>query len=86
MADMHLREKMKKVTAAAKQNDVVPENSKRIGLLLFLFMMIVVIIFLSALFVGFLLNKRPISAGITILIAFLLAYSSYKMMKADDIR
>jgi uncharacterized membrane protein len=86
MADMHLREKMKKVTEAAKQNDMVPENSKQIGLLLFLFIMIVVIIFLCALFVGFLVNNHPISAVITILIAILLAYSSFKMMKADDIR
>ena len=36
MSDMHLREKMRKVTEAAKQGDHVPEPSKKAGFIIFL--------------------------------------------------
>lgn len=86
MADMHLREKMKKVTEAAKHGDQVPEISKKVGLILFLIFIGTGIAVLLALSVGFVMNDHPISAVITFLISALLAYSIYKMIKAEDIR
>ena len=85
MADMQLREKMKKVSEAAKHGDQVPERSKSIGLIVFLILIICGIVVMLSLTIGLFLNKHFISATATLVIAGLLVYSVFKIMKADDI-
>lgn len=85
MADIQLREKIKKIAAAAKQGDNIPERSKNIGLIIFLILFGCGIIVLFALTIGLILNGHIISAVVIFLIAALLTYSIIKMMTADDI-
>ena len=47
MSDMHLKEKMRKVTEAAKQGAYVPERSKKAGLILFLLFLGLALLFFS---------------------------------------
>jgi len=85
MADMQLHEKMKKVSEAAKHGGHVPERSKNAGLIVFLILIGCGMIFMLALAIGLLLTRHIISAAIVFSIAALLAYSVFKMMKADDL-
>ncbi|WP_318614955.1 hypothetical protein [Sporosarcina sp. YIM B06819] len=86
MADMQLREKIKKITAAAKQNDSIPERSKNIGLIIFLILFGCGTFVLFALAIGLTLNGHFISAVVLFLITTLLVYSVVKMMTAEDIQ
>jgi hypothetical protein len=85
MADMQLREKMKKVSEAAKHGDRVPERSKNAGLIVFLILIGCGIVVMFSLAIGLILNKHFIGAAVIFCIAALLVYSVYKMMKADNI-
>ncbi len=85
MADMQLREKMKKVSEAAKHGNQVPERSKRIGLIVFLPLIGCSIVIMLSLTIGLFLNKHLINATLILVIAGLLVYSVDKMMKAHDI-
>lgn len=85
MADMHLREKMKNVSEAAKNSDLVPERSKKAGVIVFIIIIGCGIIVMLALAISLILNKHVIFAAVISSIAALLAYSIYKMIKADDI-
>ena len=58
MADMQLREKMKKVSEAAKQGDHVPERSKNAGLIVFLILIGCGIIVMLALAIGLMISKH----------------------------
>ena len=86
MADMQLREKMKKVSEAAKHGDRVPERSKNAGLVVFLIFFGCGIIVMTALAIGLILSKHIIAAAVFFSIATLLTYSVFKMMKAEDLR
>ncbi|WP_342508355.1 hypothetical protein [Sporosarcina sp. FSL K6-2383] len=85
MADIQLREKIKKITAAAKQGDSISERSKNIGLIIFLLLFGCGIIVLFALTIGLMMNGHFIIATIVFLITALLTYSIIKMMTAGDI-
>ncbi|MFJ7934247.1 hypothetical protein [Sporosarcina sp. NPDC096371] len=85
MADMQLRDKIKKIAAAAKQADNIPERSKNIGLIIFLLLFGCGILVLFALVIGLVLNGLYKTAVVTFLIATLLAYSVVKMMTAEDL-
>jgi hypothetical protein len=85
MADMQLRQKMKKVSEAAKHGAKVPERSKNAGLVVFLFFIGCGIIVMLALAIGLIISKHIIGAAVFFSIAALLTYSVFKMMKADDI-
>ena len=85
MADMQLRDKMKKISEAAKHGDRVPERSKNAGLVVFLILIGCGIIVMLALAIGLMISKHFIGAAVICSIAALLTYSIYKMMKADDI-
>ena len=86
MADMQLREKIKKITAAAKHGNNIPERSKNIGLIIFLILFGCGILVLFALTIGLMMNGHFISAVVIFLIAVLLTYSIIKMMTAEDIQ
>ena len=86
MADMQLRDKMKKVSEAAKNGNRVPERSKNAGLVVFLLLIGCGIIVMLALAVGLIISKHFIGATVIFSIAVLLLYSIYKMIKAEDLR
>ena len=86
MADIQLRDKIKKIAAAAKQGDTIPERSKNVGLIIFLLLFGCGIIVLFALTIGLMMNGHFISAVVIFLIAALLAYSVIKMITAEDIQ
>lgn len=86
MADMQLREKIKKITAAVKQGDNIPERSKNIGLIIFLILVGCGILVLFVLAIGLMMNGHFISAVVIFLIAALLTYSVIKMITAEDIQ
>lgn len=86
MADLQVREKIKKIVAAAKQGDNISERSKNVGLIIFLMLFGCGIIVLFALTIGLFLNGHIISAGVILLITVLLTYSVIKMMTAEDIQ
>jgi hypothetical protein len=85
MADMHLREKMKNVSEAAKNSDFVPERSKKAGVIVFILLIGCGIIVMLALAISLILNKHVIFAAVISIIAAFLSYSIYKIIKADDI-
>ncbi|MBO0588783.1 hypothetical protein [Sporosarcina sp. E16_8] len=85
MADMQLRDKMKKVSEAAKHGNRVPERSKNAGLIVFLIFILCVIIVMLALAIGLMISKHFLGAAVICSFAALLTYSVYKMMKADNI-
>ncbi|HJF33201.1 MAG TPA: hypothetical protein K8V56_15680 [Sporosarcina psychrophila] len=85
MADMQLREKMKKVSEAAKHGNLMPERSKNAGLIVFLILSGCGIIIMFSLAIGLILNKYFIGATVVFGIVALLVYSIYKIMKADNI-
>lgn len=85
MADMQLREKMKKVSEAAKHGNRMPERSKNAGLIVFLILSGCGIIIMFALAIGLILKKYFIGATVVFCIAALLVYSIYKIVKADNI-
>ncbi|MBO0601297.1 hypothetical protein I2483_06460 [Sporosarcina sp. E16_3] len=85
MADMQLRDKMKKISEAAKHGDRVPERSKNAGLVVFLILIGCGIIVMLALAIGLMISKHFLGAAVICSIAALLTYSIYKLMKADDI-
>lgn len=85
MADMQLRDKMKKVSEAAKHGNRVPERSKNAGLVVFLIFIGCGIIVMFALAIGLMISKHFIVAAVICSIAALLTYSVFKMMKADNI-
>ena len=86
MADMQMREKMKKISEASKHGNRVPERSKKAGLVVFLIFIGCGIIVMSALAIGLIINKHFIGAAVICSIAALLTYSVFKMMKAEDIQ
>lgn len=86
MADMQMREKMKKISEASKQGNRVPERSKKAELVVFLIFIGCGIIVMSALAIGLIINKHFIGAAVICSIAALLTYSVFKMMKAEDIQ
>ncbi|MBE1552941.1 hypothetical protein [Sporosarcina limicola] len=86
MADLGLREKMKIIAQAAKHGENIPEGSKGAGLIAFLILFGCAIIVLFALAIGLMINGHRISAAVFFIIAVLLTYSIFKMMKADDIQ
>jgi uncharacterized membrane protein len=86
MADMQLREKLKKLAEATKQEDSVSERSKNAGLIVFLILFGIGIIVLFTLTIGLVMNGHAISAIVIFIIATLFTYSAIKMMTADKIR
>lgn len=86
MANWQLREKLQKVSEAAKQENNLSERSKNTGLLVLLALFGMAIIVLFALSIGLVFNGHLLSAMIIFSIAALLTYSIFKVMQADNIR
>ena len=85
MSDMHLKEKMRKVTKAAEQGAYVSERTKKAGLILFLLFFALGVIVLFALTIGFFMNGNSVAAAVTSLLTIFLSYCVYKLLTTDDI-
>lgn len=85
MADMHMREKLRKVTEAAKNSEQIPERSKKIGLSIFFTFTFIGIFAIFAFALALLIYGHPIAALVSVLIALLLLYVMNKIRSADDI-
>ena len=85
MADMQFRDKMKKVSEAAKHGNRMPERSKNAGLVIFLIVIGCGIIVMLALAIGLMISNHLIGATVICSFAALLTYSVFKMMRADNI-
>lgn len=86
MANWQLREKLKKITEATKQENNLSERTKNAGLIVFLVLFGIAITVLFALSVGLLINGHLIGAIVIFSIAALLTYSIVQLMRADNIR
>ena len=85
MADMHMREKLRKVTEAAKNSEQIPESSKKVGLSIFFIFTFIGIFAIFAFALALFIYGHPIAALISALIALLLLYMMNKIRSADDI-
>lgn len=85
MSNMHMRDKLRKVTEAAKNSEQIPESSKEIGLLIFFIFSFIGIFCVFALAFIFLLYGHWLSAFITVGIALLFLYIAIKIRTAADI-
>ena len=85
MADMHMREKLRKVTEAAKNGEQIPERSKKIGLSIFLIFTFIGIFAIFAFALALFFYGHPIAALVSALIALSLFYVIIKIHSADDI-
>ncbi len=85
MADMRIREKVKIVSEAAKRGESVPEQSKRLGVIVFFLFSGSAILILLALTIGLFMSGHIYSASIIFILAALLTYSIRKVLKADDL-
>lgn len=85
MSDMNMRDKLRKVTEAAKNSEQIPESSKKIGLSIFFIFTFIGILAIFALALSLFIYGHPIAAIIFVLIALFLLYVIIKIRSADDI-
>lgn len=85
MSDMHLRNKLRKITEAAKNGEHIPERSKTIGMQLFFIFVAIGILGLLGLTVSLAIYGHLISALISFIITLSLFYPAYKLLTAEEI-
>lgn len=85
LSDMHLRDKLRKVTEAAKNSEQIPEHSKKIGLSIFFIFTFIGIFLIFAFAIALFFYGQQIAALISLLIAISLFYLTIKIRSADDI-
>jgi CHASE2 domain-containing sensor protein len=86
MSDMNMRNKLIKVTEAAKNGEHITERSKSIGFTVFLAFIVLGIIALVGLSTALLFYGHWISAVIFFLTSAVFSYALFKLIAADDIR
>ena len=86
MSDMNMRNKLTKITEAAKNGEHITERSKSIGFKVFLTLIVLGVIALVGLSVALLFYGHWISAVIFLLSAAIFSYALFKLITADDIR
>lgn len=85
MADFRMREKLRKIVSSTTNNEHIPKQSKSIGLYIFIIIVGIGATLTAAVAVGLWKSGHPIVASIVLFIAILLAYSSYQLIRADNI-
>lgn len=85
MSDMHMREKLRKVTEAARNSDQIPEHSKKIGLSIFFIFTFIGVLVIFAFAIALFIYGHLIAAFISLLTALFLLYLTIKLRSADDI-
>ena len=84
MADLHYREKLKKIEQAASSNRV-SDNAKNIGMGCFIFGFILVIVFLLFLSISLWLNEIIIGSVLTAVVMIICMLVLYKLWTAPKI-
>lgn len=85
MADMHMREKLRQITEAAKNSEQIPESSKKVGLSIFFIFTFIGVFAIFAFALALLIYGHAIAALVSVLIALSLLYVMNKIRSADDI-
>lgn len=85
MSDMHMRDKLRKVTEAARNSEQIPESSKKIGLSIFFIFTFIGVFSILSFAIALFIYGHPIAALISLLTALLLLYLTIKIRSADDI-
>jgi CHASE2 domain-containing sensor protein len=86
MSDMNMRNKLTKITEAAKNGEHITERSKSIGFKVFLGFIVLGIVALVGLSTALLIYGHWISAVIFFLTSAVFSYALFKLITADDIR
>ena len=86
MSDMHMKNKLAKITEAAKNGKHITERTKSIGFKIFLFFAAIGILVLVGFSAALLFYGHWISAVIFFLISAAFSYAMFKLITADDIR
>ena len=86
MSDMHMKNKLAKITEAAKNGKHITERTKSIGFKVFLVFVALGIMVIVGLSAALLFYGHWISSVIFFLISAVFSYALYKLMTADDIR
>lgn len=85
MSDMHMRDKLRRVTEAAKNGEHIPEHSKNVGLTLFFIFSFIGILCIITFAVALFIYKHYGMALIAFLIALLYLYVTIKLRSAETI-
>lgn len=85
MANMQMRDKLRKITAAAKNGEDIPEHSKKIGMTFFYVLTGIGIASMIAFAAALLIYGYRIGAFISFIVALLISYMTYKILSAEDI-
>lgn len=86
MSDINMRNKLTKITEAAKNGEQITERSKSIGFTVYLAFIVLGIMALVGLSTALLFYGHWISAVIFFLTSALFSYALFKLITADDIR
>lgn len=85
MSNMQMREKLRKITHTASHSEQIPEQTKRVGMVIFFILagsgILTTLIFSIALIV----YGHYIGAFLTLVITGFTCYVLYKIQSADDI-
>lgn len=82
---MQMREKLRKITEAAKHHEQISEQSKTTGMRMFFVIAGIGLLLLVSFSLALLLYKHYIGAFITLVITAGIGYFLYKIQSADDI-
>lgn len=85
MSDMHLQNKLRKITEAAKNGEHIPERPKKVGMLIFFIISAIGLLGLAALAIALAVYGHRLSGLIIFLIAISLMYALYKLISAENI-
>lgn len=85
MAQLQIRDKIKIIADAVKQDNLIKERPKRIGLRLFFILSIVWIIGILILALLLAVNQYVKTAGLLLILTAISFYIVYKLMTAEDL-
>ena len=83
---MQIRDKIRKVAEAVKQDDLIKERPKKIGLLLFFIFAIICLISMFVVAILLAVNNFYKTAFILAVITIGFCYMIYKLITADDLQ
>ena len=85
MSDLHMRDKLRKVTEAARNSEQIPERSKKIGLSIFFIFTFIGVFAIFAFALTLYFYGHLLASLTSLLTAILLLYLTVKLRTADDI-
>lgn len=85
MTNMQMRNKLRKITAAAKNSEQIPAHTKNIGMRIFFVLASIGVLAIIAFAVTLFIYGHWAGALITLGIALAIAYFVYKIQSAEEI-